>query len=132
MDSTTTATDAMAISLVETESNDTIATATTVAIATATPHAIASGSISFDFDNNRDVDASEDVDLYAFDLAVGDTIRLDLDAAGVTMPVALAELILFDSEGNNLAQGIFTDPGPNDAFTSFLPYVEYTATEAGT
>ncbi|MGD1862417.1 MAG: TIGR03118 family protein [Leptolyngbyaceae cyanobacterium] len=135
MDSTTTATsalDATAISLVETESNDTIDTATAVAIATATPHAIATGSINFDFENNRDVDASEDVDFYAFELAAGDTIRLDIDAAGETMPVDLVELILFDSEGNNLAQGSFADPGPNDAFASFLPYVEYTATAAGT
>ena len=123
--------DSMLANLVETESNDTIGTATPVDITTTTPHAIATGSLSFDFENNPDIDATEDVDLYAFELAAGDTIRLDLDGAG-EMPVDLAELILFDSEGNNLATGIFTDPGPNDAFTSFLPYVEYTATEAGT
>ncbi|MEL6763757.1 MAG: PPC domain-containing protein [Cyanobacteria bacterium J06607_6] len=135
MESTTTATNTLnstAVDLIETEANDTIDTAIPVVLTTETPRAIASGSINFDFDNNRDVDASEDVDLYAFDLAAGDTIRLDLDGAGATMPVQLAELILFDSAGNNLATGIFTDPGPNDAFTSFLPYVEYTATEAGT
>ncbi|MEO0408086.1 MAG: TIGR03118 family protein, partial [Cyanobacteria bacterium P01_A01_bin.135] len=34
--------------------------------------------------------------------------------------------------GNNLAQASFADPGPDDAFVSFLPYLEYTATAAGT
>ncbi|NEQ96890.1 MAG: TIGR03118 family protein [Cyanothece sp. SIO2G6] len=119
------------LNLIELESNDTFDTATLVSITTALPGAIATGSLNFDFVNNRDVDATEDVDLYAFELAAGDTIKLDLDAAGSTMPVALAELILFDSAGNNLATGSFVDPGPNDAFTSFLPYIEYTATEAG-
>ncbi|MEM7061659.1 MAG: TIGR03118 family protein [Cyanobacteria bacterium P01_B01_bin.77] len=120
------------INLIEIESNDTLDTATAVALSAESPKAIATGSINFDFDNNRDVDATEDVDLYAFDLAAGDTIRLDLDAAGDTMPVDLAELILFDSEGNNLAVGSFSNPGPDDAFSSFLPYIEFTATEAGT
>lgn len=120
------------LNLVEIESNDTFDTATSVAITTESPHAIATGAINFDFENNRDVDATEDVDLYAFELAAGDTIRLDVDAAGETMPVDLVELILFDSEGNNLAVGSFADPGPDDAFASFLPYIEYTATEAGT
>ena len=120
------------INLIEIESNDTLDTATAVALSAESPKAIATGSINFDFDNNRDVDATEDVDLYVFDLAAGDTIRLDLDAAGDTMPVDLAELILFDSAGNNLAVGSFSNPGPDDAFSSFLPYIEFTATEAGT
>ncbi|MEM9002150.1 MAG: TIGR03118 family protein [Cyanobacteria bacterium P01_F01_bin.86] len=134
MASTTTATDAldaMAMSLVETESNDTIDTATPVAIATATPHAIASGSINFDFENNRDVDATEDVDFYAFELAAGDTIKLDLDEAGETLPLEFAELILFDSGGNTVALGSFANVGPDDAFISNLPYIEYTATVDG-
>ncbi|MEM8613825.1 MAG: hypothetical protein AAGF93_17500, partial [Cyanobacteria bacterium P01_H01_bin.105] len=74
------------INLIEIESNDTLDTATAVALSAESPKAIATGSINFDFDNNRDVDATEDVDLYAFDLAAGETIRLDLDAAGDTMP----------------------------------------------
>ncbi|NEQ47708.1 MAG: TIGR03118 family protein [Leptolyngbya sp. SIOISBB] len=135
MESTPTATntlDSTAVDLIETEANDTIDTAIPVALTPELPHAIVSGSINFDFDNNRDVDATEDVDFYAFELAAGDTIRLDLDAAGDTMPVDLAELILFDSAGNNLAVGSFANPGPDDAFSSFLPYIEFTATAAGT
>ncbi|MEM9272652.1 MAG: TIGR03118 family protein [Cyanobacteria bacterium P01_F01_bin.143] len=116
----------------EIESNDTIATATNVSLSTDAPEAIATGSINFDFDNNRDVDATEDVDLYAFELAAGDTIILDLDPSGDVKPIDAAELILFDSEGNNIAQGSFTNPGPEDAFTSLLPYIEYTVAEAGT
>ncbi|MEM6453148.1 MAG: hypothetical protein AAF703_22880 [Cyanobacteria bacterium P01_D01_bin.105] len=42
------------------------------------------------------------------------------------------ELTLFGSNGNVLATGDIFNPGPNDAFVSYLPYVEYTATEAGT
>ena len=118
--------------LIETESNDTLITATAVPLSTGSPKASATGTINFDFDNNRDVDATEDVDLYRFELAAGDTIILDLDPSGTVKPIDLAELILFDSEGNNLAQGSFTNPGPEDAFTSFLPYIEYTVAEAGT
>ena len=78
--------------LIEIESNDTIATATSVSLSTDVPHAIATGSINFDFDNNRDVDATEDVDLYGFELAVGDTIRLDLDDAGESFEASLSSL----------------------------------------
>ncbi|MEM9217856.1 MAG: TIGR03118 family protein [Cyanobacteria bacterium P01_F01_bin.150] len=119
------------LNLLEIESNDTIATATLVSLSPDMPHAIATGSINFDFENNRDVDATEDVDLYAFELAAGDTIQLDVDTAG-DGSIDLAELILFDSEGNGLAFGSFSNPGPDDAFASFLPYIEFTAVEAGT
>ncbi|MEM1281385.1 MAG: PPC domain-containing protein, partial [Cyanobacteria bacterium P01_H01_bin.152] len=120
------------LNLIEIESNDTLDTATTVALSTESPKAIATGTINFDFDNNRDVDATEDVDLYSFELAAGDTIILDLDPSGDIKPLDLAEIILFDSEGNNVAQGNFNNPGPEDAFVSLLPYIEYTVAEAGT
>ncbi|MEM9809028.1 MAG: PPC domain-containing protein, partial [Cyanobacteria bacterium P01_D01_bin.56] len=120
------------VTLTEVESNDTLATATLVSLSTDSPKAIATGSINFDFDNNRDVDATEDVDLYAFELEAGDTIKLDVDPAGDIKPVDFAALILFDSSGNALAQGEITGPGPDDAFISRLPYLEYTVTEAGT
>ena len=118
--------------LTEVESNDTLGTATTVALSSGSPKAIATGTINFDFDNNRDVDATEDVDIYRFELAAGDIIILDLDPSGDVKPIDFAELILFDSEGNNIAQGSFTNPGPEDAFISGLPYIEYTVSEAGT
>ena len=118
--------------LTEVESNDTLGTATTVALSSGSPKAIATGTINFDLDNNRDVDATEDVDIYRFELAAGDIIILDLDPSGDVKPIDFAELILFDSEGNNIAQGSFTNPGPEDAFISGLPYIEYTVSEAGT
>ncbi|MEM9219342.1 MAG: PPC domain-containing protein [Cyanobacteria bacterium P01_F01_bin.150] len=122
------------LNLIELESNDTIATAMTVALSTDAPKAIATGSINFDFDNNRSVDATEDVDLYGFELAAGDTIKLDLDEFGDVNPIGLASITLFDSDGNFLTQGDINaiGPGPDDAFLSRLPYIEYTATEAGT
>ena len=120
------------VNLTEIESNDTLDTATLVALSTESPKAVATSSISFDFDNNPDVDATEDVDLYAFELEAGDTIKLDVDPAGEVKPVDFAGLILFDSSGNALAQSEFSSPGPDDAFISFLPYLEFTATEAGT
>ncbi|MEL6439908.1 MAG: pre-peptidase C-terminal domain-containing protein [Cyanobacteria bacterium J06621_8] len=118
--------------LIETEANDTIGTANPVALSSDTPKAIATGTINFDFDNNRDVDATEDVDFYAFELAAGDTIKLDLDTADGSMPLDIGELILFDSEGNNLVRGLPTEPAPDDSFTSIQPALEFTATEAGT
>ena len=116
----------------EAESNDTLSTATAISLSTESPKAIATGSINFDFDNNRDVDATEDVDLYSFELAVGDTIKLDVDPSGDVRPADFVELTLFDSNGDTLATGDVFNPGPDDAFTSFLPYIEYTATESGT
>ncbi|MEM9220400.1 MAG: TIGR03118 family protein, partial [Cyanobacteria bacterium P01_F01_bin.150] len=122
------------VNLIEIESNDTLDTATLVTLSTELPHAIATGSINFDFENNRDVDATEDVDLYAFELEAGDTIKLDIDPSGDVKPIDFAGLILFDSNGRALAQSEITDvgPGPNDAFISRLPYIEFTAIEAGT
>ncbi|MEM9272650.1 MAG: PPC domain-containing protein [Cyanobacteria bacterium P01_F01_bin.143] len=118
--------------LTETESNDTISTANIVNLSSDAPKAIATGTINFDFENNRDVDATEDVDFYAFDLTAGDTIKLDLDTADGSMPLDIGELILFDSEGNNLIRGLPTEPALDDSFASIQPALEFTATEAGT
>ncbi|MEO0518189.1 MAG: TIGR03118 family protein [Cyanobacteria bacterium P01_A01_bin.116] len=124
--------DAFANAISEIESNDTFATATPIPLSTDSPKTTAAGSINFDFDNNREVDATEDVDLYTFDLAAGDTIKLDVDALGDVRPADFVELTLFDNNGNVLATGDVFNPGPDDAFVSYLPYIEYTATEAGT
>lgn len=120
-----------AIVVTDNESNDIINTAIPIAITPDNPQAIAKGAILFDFRNNRDIDETEDVDFYSFALNTGDTIKIDLDGTG-EHPISLAELIIFDSQGNNVAQGSFLNPGFNDAFTSFLPYIEYTATQSGT
>ncbi|MEM9219344.1 MAG: TIGR03118 family protein [Cyanobacteria bacterium P01_F01_bin.150] len=120
------------VTLTEIESNDTLNTAILVPISTESPKAIATGSISFDLENNPGVDATEDVDLYSFELTAGDTIKLDIDPSGDVKPVDFAGLILFDSNGNILAQGELTNPGPDDGFISRLPYLEYTVAETGT
>ena len=80
--------------LIETESNEPLITATAVPLSTGSPKASATGTINFDFDNNRDVDATEDVDIYRFELAAGDIIILDLDPSGDVKPIDFAELIL--------------------------------------
>lgn len=121
----------MTINFKEIESNDTLATANSLGTIDADNSAIATGELSFDFENNPGIDDTEDVDLYSFELNAGDTVAIDLDEVGDS-PLDLAELILFDGEGNNIAQGDFSNPGTDDAFTSFLPYIEYTAEESGT
>ena len=123
--------DNMILNLTEIESNDTFNTANSLGVIDANNSAVTEGIIAFDFENNPGVDETEDVDIYSFELNQGDTVAIDLDAIGDN-PLALAELILFDESGNNLVQGNFFNPAPDDAFSSFLPYIEYTAEENGT
>ncbi|MEM9274933.1 MAG: TIGR03118 family protein [Cyanobacteria bacterium P01_F01_bin.143] len=119
------------VNFTEIESNDTLATATPLGAIDANNSAVVIGALAFDFENNPGVDETEDVDLYSFELNAGDTVAIDLDQTG-DRPTDFAELILFDAAGNLLAQGGVFNPGPDDAFTSFLPYIEYTAETAGT
>ncbi|MEL7039477.1 MAG: TIGR03118 family protein, partial [Cyanobacteria bacterium J06592_8] len=121
----------MIFDFTETETNDTLNTANSLGVIDENNSAVTEGIIAFDFENNPGVDETEDVDLYAFEMNSGDTVSIDLDAIG-DRPLSLGELIVFDAEGNNLAQGSFLDPGPDDAFSSFLPYIEYTAEESAT
>ncbi|MEM8827921.1 MAG: TIGR03118 family protein [Cyanobacteria bacterium P01_G01_bin.19] len=116
--------------IAEIESNDTLDTATFLGAINANNSAVVTGELAFDFDNNPGIDDTEDVDLYGFELNAGDTVAIDLDEVGDFS--FLAELILFDAEGNNVAQGTFFNPGTDDTFTSFLPYIEYTAETDGT
>ncbi|MGD1921332.1 MAG: TIGR03118 family protein, partial [Pleurocapsa sp.] len=116
--------------ITEIESNDTLNTATSLGTIDANNSAIVTGELAFDFENNPGIDDTEDVDLYSFELSAGDTVAIDLDEVGDFS--FLAELALFDGEGNNVAQGTFYNPGTDDAFTSFLPYIEYTAETDGT
>ncbi len=83
------------------------------------------------------VEASEDVDFYSFTLEAGDTIKLDVDSIpfesakfeGVEQRLD-SELRLFDASGNELAS-VNNGAAPNEEF-SRDPYLEFTASEAGT
>lgn len=83
------------------------------------------------------VEATEDVDFYSFELAAGDTIKLDVDAIsaeferfeGVELKLD-SELRLFDADGNELAS-VNNAAAPDEEF-SRDPYLKFTADEAGT
>ena len=90
------------------------------------------------FGVNEISEATEDVDFYSFDLAAGDTVKLDIDAIpaefearyeGVELKLD-SELRLFDAEGNELAH-VNNGAAPDEEF-SRDPYLEFTAQSAGT
>ncbi|MEB3214875.1 MAG: hypothetical protein VKN72_01260 [Nostocales cyanobacterium 94392] len=62
------------------ESNDTIATSTPLEIDSQRNKAIIRGQINFNFQDNRDLDQTEDVDMYSVELQAGDRITIDLDS----------------------------------------------------
>ncbi|MEM7714507.1 MAG: pre-peptidase C-terminal domain-containing protein [Cyanobacteria bacterium P01_A01_bin.68] len=90
------------------------------------------------FGVTRIVEATEDVDFYSFDLEVGDTIKLDIDSIpfeGVPNYEGIeqrldSEMRLFDASGNELAS-VNNGAAPDEEF-SRDPYLEFTASEAGT
>ncbi|MEB3280100.1 MAG: pre-peptidase C-terminal domain-containing protein, partial [Lyngbya sp.] len=88
--------------------------------------------------NSLTVDASEDVDMYSFELNAGDTIKIDVDSFEYEVeyyegPQQLdSQLRLFDSVGNELAS-VNNAAAPDEVFTANRdPYLEFTATETGT
>ncbi|MEM8827919.1 MAG: pre-peptidase C-terminal domain-containing protein [Cyanobacteria bacterium P01_G01_bin.19] len=131
----------------EIEVNDTIADANAIGLSVESPEASVTARIGRTY-----ADLSEDVDFYSFELEAGQTISLDVDTeevlptlenvgpdlAGSPVPPELesilqkpdTELRLFDADGNELAAN--TDgTAPGEDF-SRDPYLDYTATEAGT
>ncbi|MEM7061675.1 MAG: pre-peptidase C-terminal domain-containing protein [Cyanobacteria bacterium P01_B01_bin.77] len=126
----------------EIEGNDTLAEANALGLSVESPSAFVTGLIAGDFY----FDPSEDVDFYTFNLEVGQTVSLDIDAGewntfetfeySVVYPalnevqLTDTELRLFDAEGNELAannDGV----APGEEF-SRDPYLEFTAETAGT
>jgi hypothetical protein len=89
------------------------------------------------FGVNEISEATEDVDFYSFNLKAGDTIKLDIDAIpaeferyeGVELKLD-SQLRLFDASGNELAS-VNNGAAPDEEF-SRDPYLEFTASEAGT
>ncbi|NEQ47718.1 MAG: hypothetical protein F6K00_30955 [Leptolyngbya sp. SIOISBB] len=113
------------------ESNDTIATAISTGLGPDNRSVSIDGAISFSF-RNREVDQTEDVDMYSFVMAAGDTIRIDADAdvfdSGLD-PI----LRVFDAHGEQLAQSD-DNFAPDELFApgGLDSYIEFTATDAGT
>lgn len=83
------------------------------------------------------VDATEDVDMYAFTLEAGQTITIDVDgggtgAAGVEGSTLDSILRIFDADGNEVAISE-NDAAPDEVFqANGDTYIEFAAPEAGT
>ena len=126
----------------EVESISTFPEANVLGLSINSPSVSISGLIGESF-----IDFPEDVDFYSFNLEAGQTVNLDVDTETVmlnevndrsTVYPALedmllkpdTELRLFDADGNELAAN--NDGAAPDEEFSRDPFIEYTATEAGT
>lgn len=86
---------------------------------------------SEDDDNIQQVDASEDVNFYKFNLKAGDTVTVDIDASQFSSELD-SELRLFDYQGTELLI-VNNAPAPDEFFVANRdPYLDFTAEEAGT
>ncbi|MEM6715997.1 MAG: TIGR03118 family protein, partial [Cyanobacteria bacterium P01_C01_bin.147] len=99
--------DAVPPAPVEVELNDSLERA--IALSTLTPDSpvTIAGAINYEFDffgNDPIVDVSEDVDLYAFELAAGASITVDVDAIAPDGSESLLQPVLriFDADGSEL------------------------------
>jgi hypothetical protein len=123
--------------LTETEANDTIPTAFVTGLSAAQPTFSISAEIAAHGEGLEAVDASEDVDLYAIDLKVGDTISVDVDAieyeiTGSTVPQRLDSVLrLFNADGDELLTAD-NCAVPNEAETNGDAYLTFTTETAGT
>lgn len=120
------------------EGNDTIANAIATGLGGENMTFSAIGEIASDRATRNLIDASEDVDMYSFDLNAGETITVDIDSieyeiAGNPEPQRFdSELRLFDASGNELALETGA-PAPDEIFTANRDaYLEFTAEETGT
>ena len=122
----------------ETEFNDTIADATDTGLGTDQLSFVMQAEIDSTRQTRNLIDATEDVDMYAFDLVAGDTIAIDIDSIpymidGVDREQRVdTELRLFNEAGEELLLNTEA-PAPGELFESGRDaYVEFTATETGT
>ncbi|MEM9275630.1 MAG: pre-peptidase C-terminal domain-containing protein [Cyanobacteria bacterium P01_F01_bin.143] len=122
----------------EEESNDTIATATDTGLSLLSPNFLLQAEIDSTRATRNLIDATEDVDIYAFNLEAGESVTIDVDS----IPFELedftrtqrvdTELRIFNEAGEELLLNT-EDYAPDEVFASGRdPYVEFTATEAGT
>ncbi len=120
------------------EGNDTITDAIITGLSADSPTLTVSGEIDSARATRNLVDASEDVDMYSFELQAGDTVSVDVDSIpyeieGIEETQRLdSELRLFDAEGNELDL-VTGAPAPDEIFNANRDaYLEFTAEEAGT
>ena len=70
------------MALMETEFNDTLAAAEAIALPADGAAVVVEGEIGTTRATRNLIDASEDVDMYAFELEAGQTLTIDIDAGG--------------------------------------------------
>ncbi|MCC5667839.1 pre-peptidase C-terminal domain-containing protein [Nostoc sp. CHAB 5784] len=121
------------------EPNDTIERAFDTKLSSAYPFFSIDSTIDFEYDNNYEtekglifVDASEDVDLYKFELKAGDTIKIDVDANQFEPGRKLdTSLRVFDANGVQVGYGE-DNAAPDELFVGkWASYLEFTAPEDG-
>ncbi|MGB3300992.1 MAG: pre-peptidase C-terminal domain-containing protein, partial [Phormidesmis sp.] len=122
----------------ETELNDTLATATDMGLSADNPSFMLQAEIDSTRATRNLIDATEDVDMYAFQMQAGDTIKIDIDSIGYELEGfeeeqrVDTELRIFNAAGEELLLNTEA-PAPGELFESGRDaYVEFTATEAGT
>lgn len=122
----------------ETEFNDTIADATDTELSVLHPNFTMNAEIDSIRSTRNLVDATEDVDMYAFEMQAGDTVKIDIDSIPYQLEdfegeqAVDTELRIFNSSGEELVLNTEA-PAPGELFESGRDaYVEFTATEAGT
>ena len=94
-------------------------------IATATVLTFTAGEAELDAVIGDGVHETADVDLYSLDLAAGETVTIDIDAATLTEPSSLdSYLRLFDAAGSEVASN-------DDGDGSFDSLLTFTAESAG-
>jgi len=81
-------------------------------------------SLSSQIGNNTNVEPTDDVDIYEFQLQAGEEVTIDIDARIFGSPLDPI-LRLFDSDGNELAVSD-DDPAPGEPFT-FDSFIDFTA-----
>lgn len=118
----------------ESTNNDAIASAQALGLDAVYPNVVVEGALTARAgDINHAVEATQDVDIFAFTLAAAETVALDLDSVPFMLegiPQAMSgELRVFDAAGQALAHnGVGAAPGEapsNDA------YLEFTAPAPG-
>ena len=122
----------------EEELNDTIATAIDTGLGVLSPNFLLQAEIDSTRATRNLIDATEDVDIYAFNLEAGETVTIDVDSIPFELEEFTrtqrvdTELRIFNEAGEELVLNT-EDAAPDEVFASGRdPYVEFTATEAGT
>lgn len=123
--------------LTESEFNDTIADAMMTGFGATNPIFEVEGEIGTTRATRNFVDATEDVDMYAFDIEAGQTVLFDIDgggtgSAGVEGSLLDSILRVFDADGNEVA--INENGGaPDEVFqANGDSYLAFSPTESGT